>query len=294
MLIKIGTRGSELAVVQANMVADELLALNPNIKVEIIKIKTTGDILHSENLTKIGGKAVFLKEIEEQLIAGNIDCAVHSAKDVPAFLHNNLQISGVLKRAKPTDCMLSEKYNSVAEMPKGATVGTGSIRRAVQLLKINPNIEIKPIRGNISTRINKMQSNDFDAIVLASAALYRLNLQHLIKQEFSVKEILPAVGQGIICVETRKSDGAINRLVANISDEETFFQLKAERHFMQKVEGNCTMPMGAYVYKNSEDSYRIDAMFSKTDADAKFASCNFNAQDMEKKVSEVAEVLTKD
>lgn len=243
--IKIGTRGSKLALAQANMVKDLLIKFHPNITPEIVVIQTTGDKILEKNLNEIGGKGLFIKEIEEHLAEGKIDIAIHSMKDMPALIHETFEIPCVLKREDPRDAFLSNKCSDIKSLPQGAIVGTSSPRRAAQLLNIRPDLNIIPFRGNIHTRLEKLNNNLADATLLAMAGLIRCNIDSENIFPIDEDELLPAVAQGAIGVEIRKSDIDIKKLLAPLNHFETYTCVMAERVFLEAFEGSCRTPIGA-------------------------------------------------
>lgn len=243
--IKIGTRGSKLALAQANMVSDLLIKFHPNIETEIVIIQTTGDKILEKNLNEIGGKGLFIKEIEEHLVEGEIDIAVHSMKDMPALMHDTFEIPCILKREDPRDAFLSNKCSNIKSLPQGATVGTSSPRRAAQLLNIRPDLNIIPFRGNIHTRLEKLNNNLADATLLAMAGLIRCNIDSDNIFPIEENEMLPAVAQGAIGVEIRKNDIDIKKLLAPLNHFETYACVMAERVFLEAFEGSCRTPIGA-------------------------------------------------
>ncbi len=267
MKIKIGTRSSKLALVQTDIVISLLHKHNPDvdIEIEVEHIRTTGDIMYDANLALIGGKGLFLKELEEQLISGTIDIAVHSLKDVPAFLPEGLMLSCYLERENPFDVFLSDKYQNLDSLPQGAKVGTSSSRRHIQLNALRPDLEIIPFRGNVPTRIEKLQNGVVDACILAYAGIKRLGLDSVIKQIFTETQMIPAIGQGVICVETRKNDTKIHELLAPLTHKPTEICIQAERRFMQEMEGNCTTPIAAHATL-SGDMLTLNTMYYEESA----------------------------
>ncbi len=242
--IKIGTRTSRLALWQANFVAAQLKKFFPALEVELVHVHTTGDKILDAPLAKIGGKGLFTKELELQLARGEIDLAVHSLKDVPTDLPEGFQIAAVTKRAQPFDAFVSEKFSSFAELPEGAIVGTSSLRRAAQLLNRRPDLRIKNLRGNVDTRLKKLDAGEFDAIILAAAGLERLG--HATRIRELLPEIIPAAGQGALAIEIRDGDEKISELVGKLNDEETFLATSVEREFLREVGGSCQVPVGVF------------------------------------------------
>jgi len=244
---RIGTRGSKLALWQANHVSQLIAAKNPELNIEIQIIKTTGDAVLDSPLSEIGGKGVFVKEIEEALLSEEIDIAVHSMKDVPTVLPDGLFIGAVAERHDPRDALVSKSGLTLAELPVGNRIGTGSLRRATQLLKYNSNLEIVSIRGNVDTRIRKLKDGqEYDAIVLAVAGLERMGLGGEITEVISPDIMLPAPGQGIIAIECRQCDQDTLDILNTINHSETEYQAKAERAFLLKLGGDCNVPAGCY------------------------------------------------
>ncbi|MGD9161123.1 MAG: hydroxymethylbilane synthase [Desulfobacteraceae bacterium] len=246
--IKIGTRGSKLALAQSRMVGEIIKKEHPDIDVELVIIKTKGDKIIDSPLSKIGGKGLFVKEIEEALLETRVDIAVHSIKDVPAELPDGLGIPFFPEREDPSDAFLSVKYKKFEELPEGSRIGTGSLRRSSQLLNKRPDTEIIPIRGNVDTRIKKLESGELDAILLATSGLRRLGLSSKIKQLLPPFDFIPAVGQGALGLEVRVDDVECNKLIEFLNHPETALAVRAERAFLNKLEGGCQVPIGAYAF----------------------------------------------
>lgn len=263
-VIRVGTRDSILAMWQTQFVVDELKKVTDQYEFEIISLKTKGDKILDVALAKIGDKGLFTKELEVGLLAGEIDFAVHSMKDMPTVLPEGLQISSMLKRHNPADAFVSDKYGSFADLPKGAKVGTSSLRRRAQLLHVRPDLEIHDLRGNVQTRLRKMREEDFDGIILAAAGLERLELLDEIKEELGYDICLPAVSQGVIGVETREDDAEVIALVQLVSDREAELCVKAERALLKALEGGCQIPIGAYA-ELKEDTIALDGMVGSLD-----------------------------
>ncbi|MDM8335643.1 hydroxymethylbilane synthase [Wolbachia pipientis] len=259
MLVRIGTRGSSLAIAQALETKRKLLDSFPGLSVEIIKIKTSGDKYANANLAGIGGKGLFLKEIETELLENNIDMAVHSLKDVPAFFSKDLVIPCVLERLSPYDTFISNKYNSLESLPQRATIATSSIRRKVQLLNFRSDLNIMPLRGNVTTRL---QNHSFDGIILAEAGLIRLKKHHLVTEVLLPKIMLSAVGQGAICIQCRKNDVKIIDLLEKINNIKSFIRVKSERSFMKTVNGSCFTPLAALAEYVSENMLHLCCMLA--------------------------------
>ncbi len=244
--IKIGTRGSKLALTQSSMIREMILKQHPDVKVELVIIRTKGDKIIDSPLSKIGGKGLFVKEIEEALLDKTVDIAVHSIKDVPAELPDGLSIPIYPERENPADAFLSSKFKKLIDLPSGARVGTGSLRRSSQLLNKRSDLNIIPIRGNVDTRIKRLESGEFDAIILAASGLNRLGLSSKITELLSPPEYIPAVGQGALGIEVREDDEEIRKILEFLNHHETAIAVKAERAFLHRLEGGCQVPLGAY------------------------------------------------
>lgn len=242
--IKIGTRASKLALWQSEFIAAELQKKYPALKIELVKIQTTGDKILDSPLAKIGGKGLFTKEIENALAENKIDMAVHSLKDVPNELPANFKIAAITKRAQPFDAFVSNNFSKIEELPKGAVVGTSSLRRAAQILNLYPNLKIENLRGNVDTRLKKLDAGNFDAIILAAAGLERLGYSGRIKQILT--EIIPAAGQGALAIEIRADNIEVEDAVKFLNDEKTFQATKIERDFLKVIGGSCQIPVGIF------------------------------------------------
>ena len=245
-IIKIGSRGSPLALWQANWIKDQLESQHPDIPVEIVIIKTSGDKIQDVPLAKIGGKGLFVKEIEEAMLRNEVDFAVHSMKDMPIKFPYSLCIASVTKRENPCDALISKNDIKLDDLPKGAKVGTGSLRRISQLLHYRPDLELVPLRGNLDTRIKKLETEGLDAIILAAAGLIRMGWKEKISEVISPEILLPAMGQGAVGIEARKSDVDNQILLADLDDKNTHLALDAERAIVTRLEGGCNVPIGAF------------------------------------------------
>jgi len=244
-IIRLGSRGSTLALWQAGHVRAEVERRTGR-TVEITKIKTTGDVILDVPLSKVGGKGLFVKEIEEALLSKRIDLAVHSMKDVPTDLPAGLEISCITRREDPRDAFLSVKFARFEDLPKGARVGTSSLRRQTQLLGLRPDLSIVQLRGNLDSRIRKMEEGKYDAILLAAAGLRRLGWDGKIRQYISADVSIPAIGQGALGIEIRSDDGRTRETVAFLDDPETSLAVRAERGFLKRLEGGCQVPIAAH------------------------------------------------
>ncbi len=243
--ITIGTRGSPLALWQANWIKSQLEAVHDDLTVELVKIKTSGDKILDVPLAKVGGKGLFTKEIEESLLRFETDIAVHSMKDVPVQIPPSLTLSVVTEREDPRDVLMSRKGLKLDDLPKGARVGTGSFRRTTQLLHYRPDLEMVPMRGNLETRLNKLESEGLDAIILAAAGLIRMEMAGRITEYIEPEIMLPGGGQGAIGIESRMEDLGVMNLIFPLDHEESHRILDAERSFLTRLEGGCQVPVGA-------------------------------------------------
>lgn len=254
MKVIIGSRGSKLALAQSELVVNDLKVLNPNIDFEIKIIISKGDIILDKHVSAIGGKGVFVKEIEDALLSGEIDLAVHSMKDLPTDDTKGLLIAGVPKREDYRDALiLRDGLLKLEDIPIGGKIGTGSKRRAMQIKVIRSDLNIVPIRGNVDTRIDKLNNSDLDGIILAAAGLKRLGLEHKITKYFSLDEMLPAPAQGALALQIRSEDDWIQSIVAGLIDKKATLEVEAERNFLRTLGGNCNSPAGALcVFEGSD------------------------------------------
>lgn len=249
-LIRIATRKSPLALWQAEHVRERLLALHPGLQVELLTMSTQGDRILDSPLAKIGGKGLFVKELEQGMLDGRADIAVHSMKDVPAELPDGLGIGAILEREDPRDAFVSSQYASVEELPEGARVGTSSLRRQCQLRSRRPDLQILDLRGNVGTRLGKLDDGAYDAIVLACAGLKRLGLSARITRQLAPEEMLPAIAQGVIGIECRIDDERVNRLIEPLNHIETRQRTAAERAMNAALAGGCQAPVAGYSVLN--------------------------------------------
>ncbi|MCX0328183.1 hydroxymethylbilane synthase [Acinetobacter radioresistens] len=246
MTLKIATRKSPLALWQAEHIRARLQELHPDLTVELVTFVTQGDKILDTPLAKIGGKGLFVKELEAALLDGRADLAVHSMKDVPMHLPAGLSLPVICEREDPCDAFVSNRFEGFEQLPKGATVGTSSLRRKTQILKARPDLNILDLRGNVGTRLSKLDAGEYDAIILASAGLKRLGLSERIKHTLSPELSLPAVGQGALGLECRTDDQAILDLISPLQHEQTSICVRAERAFNSHLEGGCQVPIAAY------------------------------------------------
>jgi len=259
MVLRIGTRASKLALAQAQWVQGRIAALYPDLKVDLVTVRTSGDRVRDVPLSAIGGKGVFVKEIEEALQKKEIDIAVHSLKDLPAELPDNLSIGAVPEREDPCDVLISKNNAPLEDLPKGARIGTSSLRRAAQLLHYRPDLEIVPIRGNVDTRIKKLHSLDFHAIIVAAAGLRRMDLAGHITQVLPFNLMLPAIGQGALGLEVRMDDQGTGDMVRFLDHYPTRTAVEAERAFLKELKGGCQLPVACFG-KLTGNSLSLDGM----------------------------------
>ena len=247
-LLRIGTRGSPLALVQARTVQSMLTAAlgAKDSEIELVVIKTSGDIIQDRPLADEGGKGLFTKEIEEALLERRVDLAVHSAKDMPTFSQPGLMLAACLERDDPRDVFISRKAKSIAELPKGATLGTASLRRQAIALRMRPDLRVMPLRGNVETRLRKLEEGQVDATILALAGMRRLGLVEHATKVMDATEFLPAVGQGAIGIETRTDDKRVRDMLARIDHADTSTALACERAFLAELDGSCKTPIGGH------------------------------------------------
>ena len=251
--IRVGTRGSNLALVQANWVADRLKSLYPDMSVEIVSIRTRGDRMQNISLVEIGGKGIFVKEIEEALLRGDIDIAVHSMKDVPVDLPDGLIIGAIPEREDPRDVLISREGTKMEELSKGARLGTGSLRRGMQIKSLMPDIEIVPVRGNIGTRIKKIVTENLDGIIVAAAGMKRMGRGREISQYIPIEVMMPSAGQGVLGIEMRESDRETKALIAPLNHLDTVVEISAERAFLRRLGGGCQVPIAGIARKSGNN-----------------------------------------
>jgi hydroxymethylbilane synthase len=262
-VLRIGTRGSALALWQANFIRDQL-AERQRVTVEIVVIKTSGDKFQEAAIGQMGLKGVFIKELEDALLAGRVDLAVHSMKDVPTELPEGLQISAITKREDARDCLVARGAESLVGLKSGARVGTSSLRRKSQLRHRRRDLDVRDLRGNVDTRIRKLDAGEFDAIVLAKAGLDRLDLAGRATEVLDPEVMLPAVGQGALGIETRENDAETIAIVRDFDDEETRPCVTAERALLAELQGGCQVPLGAWARIRTGDLH-IDAVVLSAD-----------------------------
>ena len=251
-MLKIATRKSPLALWQAEFVKSKLEAIYPDLKVELVKMTTQGDQILNSPLSKIGGKSLFIKELEVGIMEGRADIAVHSMKDVPYELPQGFEIGAILERESPFDAFVSNDFNSIQDLPIGAKLGSCSLRRIVQVKAMRPDLEILDLRGNVNTRLKKLDDGEYDAIILACSGLTRLGFDNRIKQDLSPDDSLPAVGQGALGIEIKANDHEISSLIKPLIHQKTQIEVNAERALNTTLQGGCSVAIGAFA--TSEDS----------------------------------------
>ena len=252
-ILRIATRQSPLALWQANFVKAELEKYHPNLTVELVTMVTKGDVILDTPLAKIGGKGLFVKELELALLEERADIAVHSMKDVPMSFPEGLGLAVICEREDPRDAFVSNRYASLAELPEGAIVGTSSLRRQCQLMAAYPHLTVKSLRGNVGTRLSKLDNGEYDAIILASAGLIRLGMPERIKSFISVEDSLPAAGQGAVGIETRVNDTRVLNYLAKLNHNPTACCVMAERAMNTRLQGGCQVPIGGFATLNGEE-----------------------------------------
>ncbi len=289
--IKIGTRGSKLALWQANTVKDAISAAFPKLTVEIVIIKTKGDIILDVSLSKIGDKGLFTKEIETALINGEVDLAVHSLKDLPTELPEDLCLGGMLPRGEVRDVFISKDGRKLSEMTADDRIATSSLRRKAQLLAYNPNLNIVDIRGNVDTRLNKMNEGHCDALLMAGAGIIRLGYDSYITELLDPEVVLPAVSQGAVAIEIREEDERIQRIVDAISDEQTWQTTMAERWLLRTLEGGCQVPVACYSKSDGKQIHLTGLVASVDGKQVIRKSVNCPMEEASEKAIELAEAI---
>lgn len=262
----VGSRKSNLALTQTHLVIEALQTLRKPYDFDLKEISTKGDRILDVTLSKIGGKGLFVKEIERAMFEGEIDLAVHSMKDMPSEIPQGLMIACMPQRAAHRDVLISSGHVPFQQLPEGAVIGTSSLRRSAQLLAKRPDLDIQPLRGNIETRLRKLQDENFDAIILAAAGLERMGWsQDMVTESLDETLCLPAVGQGTLAIECRSDDHELRNLLENINDEKTFRTVSAERAFLYQVEGSCSTPIAAYARLENDETITLSGLVARPD-----------------------------
>jgi len=271
--IRIGTRGSPLALAQANETRERLLAAHPGLKqeaIEIVPLSTKGDRITDRTLVELGGKGLFTEEIEAALLSEDLDMAVHSMKDMPTVLPDGLEIACILPREDARDAFICNKATSLADLPEGALVGTASLRRQAQILHLRPDLRVEAFRGNVQTRLRKLEEGRADATILAMAGLNRLGLADIPAAIFSVGEMLPAVSQGAIGIEARSGDDRMQSILRPLNDADTALCVDAERSLLLTLDGSCRMPIGGHARLTAEGALHLRAEILSPDGTQRF------------------------
>ncbi len=253
--LRIATRKSPLALWQAEYVKSRLQEIHDGLEVELVTMSTRGDKILDTPLAKIGGKGLFVKELEAQMLEGKCDIAVHSMKDVPMAFPEGLFLPVICERETPFDAFVSNEHESIEALPQGARIGTSSLRRMSQLLDLRPDLQISSLRGNVQTRLGKLDGGEFDAIILAAAGLVRLQMEQRIRNQIPAELILPAVGQGAVGIECREGDQAVIDLIAPLNHTETALRVGAERALNNRLEGGCQVPIASYALLEGDQIY---------------------------------------
>lgn len=290
-IIRIATRNSPLAVWQAEFVKAELMALHSDIEVELIGMKTQGDIILDTPLAKVGGKGLFVKELEQGMLDGRADIAVHSMKDVPVEFPEGLHLPVICEREDPHDAFVSNHYDSIDDLPHGAKLGTSSLRRECQARTRRPDLEVLPLRGNVNTRLRKLDEGQFDAIILAMAGLKRLGFDERIRSAMTPEQSLPAIGQGALGIETRIDDEEMNALIAPLHDPQTAITVSAERALNRRLAGGCQVPIAGYAMLEGDEVWLRGLVGSPDGTNTLFAELRGPASQAEAIGTEVAEKL---
>jgi hydroxymethylbilane synthase len=290
--IRVGTRGSRLAIAQTEIALAALRKTYPRVRFEVITISTKGDI-DKRPLFTMDEKGIFEKEVNEAVRQGAVDFAVHSLKDIPSDLSDDLWVACIPKRASPNDVLVNDNGQKLKELAPGSIVGTSSLRRAVQLTRTRPDLNVRPIRGNVETRVKKVISGEYDAVVLAEAGLTRIGMKDVIIERFSIRDFVPAPGQGAIAILCRYGDKAIARMLRQIEDPRSRVEVLAERTLIGKIEGGCRFPLGAVAITNDDKITLYASVFSADGKQNIRVKKVGRASEAEKLGSKVADMLVK-
>jgi hydroxymethylbilane synthase len=290
--IRVGTRGSRLAIAQTEIALAALRKAYPRVRFEVITISTKGDI-DKRPLFTMDEKGIFEKEVNEAVRQGTVDFAVHSLKDIPSDLSDDLSVACIPKRASPNDVLVNDNGQKLKELAPGSLVGTSSLRRAVQLTRNRPDLNVRPIRGNVETRVKKVISGEYDAVVLAEAGLTRIGMKDLIIERFSIRDFVPAPGQGAIAILCRRGDKALAGMLRQIEDSRSRIEVLAERALIRKIEGGCRFPLGAVAITNDDKITLYASVFSADGKQNIRVKKVGRASEAEKLGSKVADMLVK-
>jgi hydroxymethylbilane synthase len=289
--VRIATRNSPLALWQAEHIKSRLLALHEDIEVELVAMKTRGDVLLDTPLAKVGGKGLFVKELEQGMLEGRADIAVHSMKDVPVEFPEGLHLPVICEREDPHDAFVSNHYQSIEDLPQGAKLGTSSLRRECQVRTNRPDLEVLPLRGNVNTRLRKLDEGQFDAIILAMAGLKRLGFDERIRSALTPEQSLPAIGQGALGIETRIDDDEMNALIAPLHDPDTAITVTAERALNRRLAGGCQVPIAGYAMLEGDQIWLRGLVGQPDGSQTLYAELRGPAADADKIGVAVAEML---
>ncbi|MDP9462803.1 MAG: hydroxymethylbilane synthase [Thermoproteota archaeon] len=290
--VRVGTRGSRLAIAQTEIALAALRKVHPHVRFEVIAISTKGDV-DNRPLFTLDEKGIFEKEVNEAVKQGKVDFAVHSLKDVPSDLSDDLSVACIPKRASPNDVLVTDNGQKLKDLAPGSVVGTSSLRRAVQLTKTRVDLNVRPIRGNVETRVKKVISGEYDAAVLAEAGLSRLGMKDVIVQRFSIRDFVPAPGQGAIAIVCRSDDAALADMLQQIEDRHSRIAVLAERALIRKVEGGCRFPIGAVAITNEDKITLYASVFSADGKQSIHMKKSGSASKPEQLGSSVANMLVK-
>ena len=290
--IRVGSRGSRLAIAQTEIALTALRKIHPGVSFEVVTISTKGDV-DKRPLFTMDEKGIFEKEVNEAVRKGDVDFAVHSLKDIPSDLSPDLVVACIPKRASPNDVLVNDKGQKLKELATGAIVGTSSLRRAVQLARQRPDIKIRPIRGNVETRVKKVISGEYGAVVLAEAGLTRIGMKDVIVERFGIRDFVPAPGQGAIAIVCRHNDKSLIRMLRQIDDSRSRAEVLAERALIRKIEGGCRFPLGAVGVTNGDKLTLYTSVFSADGAHNIKAKKVGKASEPEKLGNKVADMLVK-
>lgn len=289
--VRIATRNSPLALWQAEHIKSRLLELHEDIEVELVAMKTRGDVLLDTPLAKVGGKGLFVKELEQGMLEGRADIAVHSMKDVPVEFPEGLHLPVICQREDPHDAFVSNNYQSIEDLPQGAKLGTSSLRRECQVRTYRPDLEVLPLRGNVNTRLRKLDEGQFDAIILAMAGLKRLGFDERIRSALTPEQSLPAIGQGALGIETRIDDAEMNALIAPLHDRDTAITVTAERALNRRLAGGCQVPIAGYAMLEGDEIWLRGLVGQPDGSKTLYAELRGPAVDADKIGVAVAEML---